>query len=1089
MGLRRDYAAESVKKGPDLSSCSSTTECPVPQKPKTINRPVSPSKNQNCSLGFFSHPQKGIRIFPPWDILRGRDVFKDQGELRAELNQASAGHFAPNCATFSRAREIPVKGVKNAPVPIRSANFPTGIPSEVERMAPKQRRRLENDTRMADMSAEACWDLAEQKKGFTLEHPHGSIAWELDSWKKLKERGDVFWVPYHTCMFEGSQRKKKQALLTNLECVAKSMGRTCSGSVHCDRTRLKHLKWKPITSGGRVLQFVTGEEREYPEGFCSSYAQAISGYLTEGDSFVEVFSGPNAPLSVAVGKRFDSLVPGSPLDTKGKGVKSELQALVDVIQGESKPTVRVDRKTVRSEIAEAAVNRLRTLEAGKQPSFGKRSQILPDGINDPERHLAEALQLDHPFNTASSLKQDHKEILESLNSSHLSRVKERLTVLQAWERLLTSKEVKGIQAEHDQLASNTARKLGLRPNTGLMEKLQDIYQIEDRAVPILCRTGMPIVGEALESPFFEPFDAPSSISIRDLVASAPKRREDTLRRVTSMARAGGKPMAEAIWKKTLKEVSEGSMRGPLTAAEVERAHGKHYNVVPAFGLQQGMDESGQPKYRRIDDHSASLNNMAAGRKQRIEMAMVDYLIVMIKELSRACPEPLHIGTEDMKGAYRQIPLPDSQVSIAITAVCDPSDFRPKLFELFAQPFGAAHAVPNFYRVSEWIARLITRSLKLLLDHFFDDYFFICRARESENCAFALKEAFRILGFTLDSQKSQVPCDVAQVLGVVINTQTLSDQRKLIIEPKPTRRANLVIIIDKILQDNFLAPSLAASLVGKFGFLCSTLYGKVGRCCTAALRGRQYATGNDCTLNRQLRISLQLMRLFTLNSAPREYVVNRTEPPLLLYTDASDLPEQGPNRATLGAVLIDQSQSLAFHYTYWVVSEQVLDMWSPRQTYMGQLEILAGPLALSTWPEILSERQVIHFVDNNAAASGLVKGYSPTQDSSPLVGEYWLRAASARSDIYVERVESKSNLSDGPSRLKFDLMKSLKAKFRSPCTESLMTSLHQFLHYFSMEHSAAVDSPAAVSQPVGLQHSKGQRDPLLSKGSGYSSPLG
>ena len=76
----------------------------------------------------------------------------------------------------------------------------------------------------------------------------------------------------------------------------------------------------------------------------------------------------------------------------------------------------------------------------------------------------------------------------------------------------------------------------------------------------------------------------------------------------------------------------------------------------------------------------------------------------------------------MKGAYRQIPLPDRQVSISITAVYDPANKQAKLFEIYGQPFGAGHAVPNFYRVAEWLSRPLVRALHLLIDHFFDDFF-------------------------------------------------------------------------------------------------------------------------------------------------------------------------------------------------------------------------------------------------------------------------------------------------------------------------------------------------------------------------------
>ena len=100
---------------------------------------------------------------------------------------------------------------------------------------------------------------------------------------------------------------------------------------------------------------------------------------------------------------------------------------------------------------------------------------------------------------------------------------------------------------------------------------------------------------------------------------------------------------------------------------------------------------------------------------------------------------------------------------------------------------------------------------------------------------------------------------------------------------------------------------------------------------------------------------------------------------------------------------------------WSVPPDLVAQWLPRVTYMGQLEILAGPIALATWADHVGDRQVIHFVDNDAASACLVKGYSPKCDSCSLVGEYWLTAARHRTEPYIDRVESKSNLADDPSR--------------------------------------------------------------------------
>ena len=97
-----------------------------------------------------------------------------------------------------------------------------------------------------------------------------------------------------------------------------------------------------------------------------------------------------------------------------------------------------------------------------------------------------------------------------------------------------------------------------------------------------------------------------------------------------------------------------------------------------------------------------------------------------------------------------------------------------------------------------------------------------------------------------------------------------------------------------------------------------------------------------------------------------------------------------------------------------------------------MELFAGPLAFDTWPQILEDREVIHFVDNSAALSALVKGYSPVGDSIKLTCDYWLRAAKHRLNLWVDRVESKSNISDDPSRFNVEKeMERIGARYTPP----------------------------------------------------------
>ena len=112
------------------------------------------------------------------------------------------------------------------------------------------------------------------------------------------------------------------------------------------------------------------------------------------------------------------------------------------------------------------------------------------------------------------------------------------------------------------------------------------------------------------------------------------------------------------YSKTIKEVAQGTMGGPFSHEDLVLRHGRFYNVIPSFCLAQGVNDKGEPKFRRIDDHAAGHTNLAATRVQKIEMAMVDYFVVTTRALHDRFGSDLSVGTEDMQLAYRPAPLPD-----------------------------------------------------------------------------------------------------------------------------------------------------------------------------------------------------------------------------------------------------------------------------------------------------------------------------------------------------------------------------------------------------------------------------------------------
>ena len=758
--------------------------------------------------------------------------------------------------------------------------------------------------------------------------------------------------------------------------------------------------------------------------------------LESSFTFIEIFSGPKAPLSRAVAETLGdtSFIVGPGVSPGGLFDKVEASKMVDLceVRKESPGTKKEVSETtggVRPIEPENNRSRLEALQSGKQPSFGKRTQLIADGLNDPAEHLKLAKILEHPFDGDNAIKIDHWNSLEFVQKTSSSEVIAfRLSALQGLREL--AEQYKAPQKKANLGASWTAKKLGLRIQTRLMEHLQLIHDIEDKEVPTICLEGINITGVASESPFFESFDVPPKMSPEEFHRTKRTRSLSMVDRVKRMALAGSNELSQAIYDKTLKEVLKQTMGPPMSWEEVDHLFGGDFQVVPSFGLEHGGTDAPK-KFRRIDDHTASGNNLQAHRRQKVPMAMVDYLGALLRQVGKNSSEgPVHLSTEDMSGAYRQVPLAPSDVRYSVTGVFNPITKRVDLHLMYGQPFGAGHAVPNFCRVAEWVSRLLQRRFGLISDHFFDDFWLVEPASVAESGMFVLKETFNILGFALDADKSQPPADVLAVLGVLFNTRALQHERLFRVEAKPSRISNLTSVIDKVLRDNALSPALAASIVGKFGFLCSTLFGKVGRCCTAPLRHRQYSTLSSHALNPNIVQALTLMKEF-LHFSPAREIKLICDTPLLAYTDASDVPYRDP-RHVVGAVIFDP-QDKSLEYSSWAVPQEVIHKWLPRENHMGQLELLAAPFALATWPSRFKDRAVLMFIDNNSAAANLVKGYSPQSDSAKIVGEFWLAAACLKTSLYIERVESKSNIADGPSRLDYSFLHSLGGIWQQPDT--------------------------------------------------------
>ena len=79
------------------------------------------------------------------------------------------------------------------------------------------------------------------------------------------------------------------------------------------------------------------------------------------------------------------------------------------------------------------------------------------------------------------------------------------------------------------------------------------------------------------------------------------------------------------------------------------------------------------------------------------------------------------------------------------------------------------------------------------------------------------------------------------------------------------------------------------------------------------------------------------------------------------------------------------------------------------------------------PKLLAGRQIMHFIDNQGACAGLVKGYSRATDAGLIVNAFHAFNVVLRCNVYFEYVPTKANPADLSSRLGLDELRELYAE--------------------------------------------------------------
>ena len=217
---------------------------------------------------------------------------------------------------------------------------------------------------------------------------------------------------------------------------------------------------------------------------------------------------------------------------------------------------------------------------------------------------------------------------------------------------------------------------------------------------------------------------------------------------------------------------------------------------------------------------------------------------------------------------------------------------------------------------------------------------------------------------------------------------------------------------------------AAKLRGVASWAAGNTFGRAGRLGLRALKERQYQKTEDHALDEQLRMGLKFLVEVMPTIGPRSTrIIGPTPPPTIIYSDAS-WPDVREQRSAAEAAAEGEPPRLG-----WVIfrpgmkprgftielGTEFLGALFPRKTQIFAAEAVATLAAFVLTPELVDGRELVWFIDNEAALSSLIRGTSRAEDVGHIAACTHVAAIEHSSSLWYEWVDSASNPADGLSR--------------------------------------------------------------------------
>ena len=1003
-----------------------------------------------AKMGFkvlaFDHVLSGAQAATvPLDLRQepGRALFWQL----IERNRPVALHGGPPCGTSSRARERPLPKTKfpNAPRPLRSLEFPLGLPTI----------RPDSIDGIKLRKANALYKFMYRLILFcirtgiliSVENPSNSHFWGVMEWYANVD--DVPWPPpglefvtFDACM-HGSSRPKRTSFLG-------TKGVFSSLHIFCDGAH-EHAPWGLYFKDGCTM-WSTSAEASYPSLLSKRIAQCLADRVqTLGFQLGEVSSRPFqlAPQGTQSSK-FPPLIPEfcriswEPASFKpdkscrilfshASGVKDggdqngvpdpkRLKAGHSLNDSETpkplfcgcpspRPLVSPLEKRggVPNPSGHPRPNPCGACKVLSASDGGPRTIKVGHWLA-PDQHVAKAKEVSHPFDLVSAVEELSAEAVDvcmSMSDDQLVQQR-KLAVLKL---RIKAKTLERREQELHKTFPPWFEKLVAKKKLLLWESLLRDYAFDDLGVIKFMMEGAPIVGQHDTPSCFKSKLKPAVITEAQLRESAEARREAMILKSHQQESHVVKSLEETAKE----EVEMGILEGPMSADEVSATLGHNsWSAIRRFGLDQGS------KIRPIDDGRESQTNNAFTSDLKLDLQGIDYMANLAMLISRAenersrakgVPPRKWVGkTVDLKRAYKQVPLHPSHRDLVVVFQGTGKNQK-EFFLCNSLLFGLSASVFSFARIARSLWFILSKVLNLPLGNYFDDYPVFSTEHTATSTDSFVGEVLDLLGwdFAREGSKGVSFSSTFNVLGAQMDVSCLH-QGTVVLANKAERIEKLLNKLKRLEESGSVSVHEAQVLLGWFNFASGFYAGKpfklIMRTLTRVI-AHDYPSAK--TLSTVCKHAMTLLQA----AAPR--LINCFQDLSLIvhiWTDGSW--EDG--RAGIGAVVLDLSTGRGRVFQGFAPPE----LTARRERDVGtqiicEVELFALLAVRIHLQNMLHGRKTIFWIDNDSARATVIKG------SSKSAAMFALALILAEVDntsptlAWIERVPSFSNVADWPSR--------------------------------------------------------------------------